>query len=136
MNYVQLLFFIIPWRCYLLVPSEESILYTHCCQHSRRVDMKILLALTRLLKMYIVIFVHLVFVYKLIHVNLKPCLCLQVSVLCRLAQLRILVMIAVFYTVSKGKMRLRRNLSTTKDGFRVRPVASAVINPHIYCNSF
>lgn len=45
--------------------------------------MKILLAPTRLLKMYIVIFVHLVFVCKLIHVNLKPRLRLQVSVLCR-----------------------------------------------------
>lgn len=38
-------------------------------------------------------------------------------------------MITVFYTVSKGKMRLRRNLSTTKDGFCVRPVATAVITP-------
>lgn len=45
-------------------------------------------------------------------------------------------MITVFYTVSKGKMRLRRILSTTKDGFCVRPIATAVINPHIYCNSF
>lgn len=42
--------------------------------------MKILLAFPRLLKMYIVIFVHWVFVCKLIHVNLKPCF--QVSVLC------------------------------------------------------
>lgn len=42
--------------------------------------MKILLVLT--LKMYTVIFVHLIFVCKLIHVNLKPSLCFQVSVFC------------------------------------------------------
>lgn len=77
MNYVEFFYD----RVEMLFPREESILYRHRCQHRRHVEMKILLVLT--LKMYTVIFVHLLFVCKLIHVNLKPSLCFpQVSVLC------------------------------------------------------
>lgn len=57
MNYVEVFLFMITCRCYLLFAREGRILYKH--QHRRRVDMKIFLVLT--LKMYTVIFVHLIF---------------------------------------------------------------------------